>query len=110
MAADREALSSDLRFLLEEKEVPEDVQDALATGGYTNMGRFALLDDARTSLRSTLANDFGLDPAAQPPDGARNRLTAVKVIDAWETACRRAAEERKQEAEAKSSRLPRLIG
>ena len=69
MAADREALSSDLRFLLEEKEVPEDVQDALATRGYTNMGRSALLDDTRSGVRTTLSTDFGLDPAAQLPDG-----------------------------------------
>ena len=59
----RDLLAADLRFLLEETEVPEQVMDA---------------------------------------------LTAVKVAGAWETATRRADEDRRQEAEAKGSRLPKL--
>ncbi|CAK0885329.1 unnamed protein product, partial [Prorocentrum cordatum] len=110
MAGGRDQLAADLRFLLEEKEVSEELQDAMARWGYTTVNRFALLDDDRARVRALLARDFGLDTTAPPPAGPNNRLAIVKVIDAWETACRRAEEERKQEAEAKSARLPKLIG
>ena len=107
----RDNLAADLRFLLEEKEVPDTLQDAFADQGYTTVCRFALLDDNRANVRAALTRDFGLDPAAQAPEvGREARLNIVKVIDAWETACRRSEEDRKQEAEAKSSRLPKIIG
>ncbi|CAK0887969.1 unnamed protein product [Prorocentrum cordatum] len=110
MAQPRGQLAADLRFLLEEKEVPDAVQDAMAGQGYNTLNRFALLDDDRARVRAVLTRDFGLDPAAGGEGGPAARLAIVKAIDAWETACRRAEEDRKQEAEAKSARLPKLIG
>ncbi|CAK0883391.1 unnamed protein product [Prorocentrum cordatum] len=110
MAEPRGQLAADLRFLLEEKEVPDAVQDAMARQGYNTLNRFALLGDDRAQVRAVLARDFGLDPAAGREGGPAARLAIVKVIDAWETACLRAEEDRKRGAEAKSARLPKLIG
>ena len=106
MAAPRERLAPDLRFLLEEKEVPETVQDALAQSGFVTINRFAILDDNRSAVRAALTRDFGLDPQQD----VAHRLSQVTVLDAWETACRRAEEDRKQEAEARGSRLPKMLG
>lgn len=102
----REAMAPDLRFLLEEKEVPEVVMDKLAAAGFTTLARFAVIEDTRAGLRKALADEFGLDPATNPA----NRIGQVTVLDAWEVACRRQEEDRRQEAEAKSHRLPKMLG
>ena len=86
MAAARERLAPDLRFLLKDKEVPDAVQDALAQAGFVTIYRFAILDDGRAAVRQALARDSALDPAQDPA----HRLSQVTVLDAWETACRRA--------------------
>ena len=102
----QDALSAELRFLLEEKGVDEAVMDALAAAGYVTRQRFALVDDDRASLRAALTRDFNLDPAPE----ARNRLWQVAVIDAWESAKLRVERERQEEADARTTRLPKQLG
>lgn len=99
-------MAPDLRFLLEEKAVPDAVMDLLAEAGYTTMARFAVMEDSRAELRKVLAAEFGLDPAAD----RKHRLAQVTVLDAWEIAARRQHEDRRQEAEAKAARLPKVLG
>lgn len=101
----RNRMAPDLRFLLEEKLVPEPVMDLLAEAGYTTMAQLAVMEDSRTELRKVLAAEFGFDPAVD----RKNRLSQVTVLDAWETAARHQDEDRRQEAEAKASRLPRVL-
>ena len=79
------------------------VRDLLASGIRL------LLHDCRASARASLARDFGLDPAAQA-NSAANQPTVAKGVDAWETATRRADDDRRREVEVKGSRLPKLLG
>ena len=87
-APPRKRLAPDLRLLLEEKEVPDDVQDKLAAAGFLTVNRFAILEDDRTKLRAALVRDFGLDPGVD----VAHRFSQVTVIEAWETARRAEAE------------------
>ena len=77
MAADRTSLSAELRFLLEDKEVHTDVQDALARAGFNTLPKFALLEDTRDAVRKILKEEFSLDPSTDPA----NRLKQITVID-----------------------------
>lgn len=98
------SINSDLRYLYEEKLVKEEDVDKLTEMGINSIARLALLEDNRAGVREVIGKVLSLD--VNTPDG-RGRL--ISVMDAWETAQRRTDEQRKQDAEAKSARLPRTL-
>ena len=59
-----EGIASDLRFVMEQFEVPTKMQVLLAERGYRTMQMFGVLADDRAALRTALAQDFLLDPGA----------------------------------------------
>ena len=97
-------MAPDLRFLLEEKGVDEGMVESLTMAGISTISRLSLLEDSRAGMRKVLETTFKLDPAE-----GLNRVRQVCVLDAWETACTNTTEERRQQAEAKSARLPRVL-
>jgi hypothetical protein len=103
--ADRTALDSSLKFLLEEKGVPDAVQDLIARAGTLTMALFALIEDTRAGLRTMMKDEWGMDPATDPA----HRVSQATVIDAWETACIRLVKEREETAKAHATRLPRQM-
>ena len=100
--AGRELLSSSLRYLLEEKGMPEAVQDALGANGYTTFALFTLLEDTRAGLRTVLYNEFNL----KTDERANDRVIQAMVIDAWESSTKRSEKEKEEESIAKAARLP----
>ena len=103
--AGRFKLNAALTYLLEQKGVPAAFQDALGDAGFITMGAFSNLEDDRAGLRRILAAEFGLDPALDPV----HRRSQAAVLEAWEAAADRAAAERKEEAVARATRLPRSV-
>lgn len=103
--ATRDDLAADLRFLLVDKQVPEDCMDKLATLGFLTVSKFALIEDSRGTVRTMLKSEFGLDPAERADD----RQKQASFIEAWETAVERAKREKEDDANLRSARLPRTM-
>ncbi len=101
-------MQSDLKFLLEGKDVhPDDVAKLLGMS-ITSMGRLAPLEDTRSGAREAFTKHLGLDT-----DTAAGRGRLIAALDAWETAQKRGEVQRSQDAEAmeESSRvMPGLRG
>ena len=105
-------MSSDMRFLLSEFEVPERVQLRSVDLGYKNLAMFSVLGDDRQAVRGALVSDFGLDAAEAGLTGDQSvlvRLMSSQVLAAWVSASARAAEEAKQSADNRLLRLPNLM-
>jgi hypothetical protein len=98
--------SSDLRYHFAEIGVDEDVQAAVYRGGFTSLRLFAGLDETRAAVKACLANDFGLDAAA---DLATRRRVAL-VLAAWESSKDQVLADDRCKVEARSNHLPRPVG
>ena len=108
----RSALDSDLAFILDDREVDSDLQDRLASTGITKLSLFVLLADSRADFRNLLAEQFGLDPAAQgilPAESLRRRMEAARILDAWEAGRARVDIVNKRDAERRSEQLPKSL-
>ena len=97
-------MAPDLLYLLEEKGVDEELIAKLLAAGITTVSRLSLLEDTRAGMRKVLETMFQFDPNAPG-----TLMKQVSIMDAWETAMVNMAEDRKQQAEAKSTRLPRVL-
>ena len=107
-----ESMSSDLRFILSEFEIPDRVQLRAVVLGYKSLALFAVLGDDRPSVRTLIATDFFLN--AQEPNldadlALQARLISTQILAAWLSASTRATEEAKQAADNRLLRLPNLI-
>jgi len=107
-----EDMSSDLRYVLSEFEVPERLQLRTLQLGYKSLATFGVLGDDRAAVRAALKTDFSLDPAEANLDPAlaqKARLMTTLLVAAWQSASIRSAEEAKQSADNRLLRLPNLI-
>ena len=85
--------------------VDEDFIEVLRKAGVTTVARLSLLEDTRAGVRKALEGEpFNIDPTQ-----GLNRIRQVCFLDAWETATSTTTEERRQQAEAKATRLPRNV-
>ena len=107
-----DSMSSDLRFILSEFEIPDRIQLRAVELGYKSLALFAVLGDDRPSVRALIATDFFLN--AQEPNldadlALQARLMSAQILAAWLSAGTRATEEAKQSADNRLLRLPNLI-
>ena len=104
-AAQRAAtLDPDFGGLLDIKEVPPDVQVALAAARVRTVGRFAVLADDRGGIRDFCRRTLNIDP-----DAAGGDVNIAAVVDAWEAARVRVETRNKVEAEATVSSMPKVV-
>ena len=96
---------SDLKYLLSEVGVPEDVQAALYHRGFTSLRLFTGIDESRTEVRAALKAEIGLDHTAS---NAERRYTAL-VLSAWETARTQQRSNDESRAEARTAMIPRPV-
>ena len=102
-------MAPDLRFILSEREVPEDLQVRLSTLGVRTLGLFCSIVDSKADLRATLIADFGLNHAEADITrevAMERRINTARLVDSWETASKRLSESDRVAAEQKASRLP----
>ena len=105
MAVISNILAPDLHYLLEDKGVDDELMEIMKKAGITTIARLSLLEDTRAGVRKALEGEpFNLDPKV-----GLNRIRQVCFLDAWETASTTTAEDRRQQAEAKATRLPRVL-
>ena len=100
-----EAADSDLKYLLSEVGVPEDVQAALYHRGFTSMRLFSGIDETRAEVRTALNAEIGLDHTA---GNAERRSTAL-VLSAWETSRTQQKSSDETRAEARAAMVPRPV-
>ena len=91
-------LDHDLKFLLNEAEVPADVQAAIAHARVRKLGVFAKLASTEDAMRQWISDDLGL-----PADNAAARVTHAALLDVWETARDRVTVQRRVDNEARAS-------
>ena len=106
-AAQRAAIGTldpDFGGLLDIKEVPPDVQVALAAARVRAVGRFAVLADDRGGIRDFCRRTLNIDP-----DAAGGDVNIASVVDAWEAARVRVETRNKVEAEATVSSMPKVV-
>ena len=89
--------SSDLKFHLAEKGVPQKVQIALFHAGFTNLHLFAGMDESRTDVRGALAAEIGLKHDEDTP----SRIAVASVLAAWESSRLQATTEEKLKVESR---------
>eukprot|EP00972_Heterocapsa_arctica_P116208 16451931-Heterocapsa_arctica.AAC.1 len=104
-ASEIRTLSSDLKFLLEDRGVSAETLLKFEEKGVLTLSSFALIVDGRADLRELLKSDFALDPA----QGFAQRVQQAAVVEAWEAAVQRSARAREEEALQRSARLPRTL-
>ncbi|CAJ1392764.1 unnamed protein product [Effrenium voratum] len=97
-------LDPDFGGLLDIKEVPPDVQVALAAARVRTVCRFAVLADDRCGIRDFCRRTLNIDP-----DAAGGDVNIAAVVDAWEAARVRVETRNKVEAEATVSSMPKVV-
>ena len=99
------AVSSDLKFHLPEKDVPEKVQIALFHAGFTNLHLFAGIDERRAEVRVVLAAEIGL----KHDEDTASRIAAASVLAAWESSRLQTATEEKLRVESRLGQSQRVV-
>jgi len=99
MAAHLSRLEPELSYLLDELEIPEEVQANLSAREIKKIGVFAKVEPTEELFREWLKADLGLNPATSVGE----RVTVAKMAEAWEASRQRATTSRKLEAEARVS-------
>lgn len=110
--AQLEMMSSDLRFILSECEVPAVLQAVIADRGYKTMNLFAVLADDRAGIRTACKDTIGIDLAEGGLTAGQilsGRLATTQILAAWVTAQARHSETEKITAENRCSRMPMTL-
>ena len=101
--------SSDFVFMLNEEEVPLEIQHRVITAGIKNLKIFAALEETRADFKKTMGEIARLDPAS---DNIEEKIAAASLMAAWQTAKDRVEAEGKAKAaaDASGSSLPQPLG
>ena len=100
-----ETLAPDLRFQLEQADVPAVLQARLGELGVRNVALFSGLDETRDSVRAALTAELPLDPSA----GVTERLNMARLLAAWEASRLHLQVSEKNKAEARLGTQQRLV-
>ena len=104
-------ISSDLRFIFCENELPDKVQLAVATRGYKNISSFSVWADSKAGLRTEIARSI-IDPGDQAlsaDQASSAQLYLNLIVASWVVASKRVDEEVRASAEAKLQRIPMML-
>jgi len=101
-AAAMKAAASDLAFLFDRKQVPEDVQAVFYHIGVTTVEAFSVLVKDQAEIEEMLGTHFGLDMK-----NLLDKVKAGKVITAWLAAKARSAKQVEVEGDCEARRVPK---
>ena len=104
-------ISSDLRFIWTEREIPDADQEQLGNNGFTTLGLFQAAADDRAGIRA-----FGISLYGNPAEAnlgndekVQRTVKIARLVDSWQTAHSRVEEVTRVAAEQVASRMPRTI-
>ena len=98
-------VSGELRYLWTSNDLPQKLMAALASAGFGSMNTFSSLAEDKASTAVVMRTGFGVDETTS----LKNRGLVVRVYNAIESAKKRRTKQDELDAEARSSRLPKLI-
>jgi hypothetical protein len=102
-AAALAAADSDLKFLLSDTDVDNELQAVLFHFGFRKLRLFANLEVDSAKVQGVIKDQLGLDPA----DDLATRSRVAHVLAAWEAAQQQVNRDNEIRAENRASRLPR---
>ena len=105
-------MDSDLLYLLDHRQVEEQIQGQLGASGYLSMSLFTIIGDDRTQVRDVFNTDLGGDPSENGLDidvRRERRRQQASVVDCREAAKKRITKRDSLEAEQRASRMPFTI-
>ena len=97
-----ERMAGDLRGLLEQKNVSQDIQVILGRRQIETTELFAVMADDRAGFRTMAENTLGLDPV-------NDSVTIAKLVVSWEASKLKLQVRSQQDAEASVDREPKQI-
>ena len=106
------SLAPDLKFLMDERELPPPIQVMVGRSGLKSVGLFSGVADTRADLRQLAVSEFKLDPrevGISDAAKAARYSSQARMVDLWETCRRRVEEVDRQQAESKAARLPVIV-
>ena len=97
-------VASDLQYVWEDSAITLETQYKLAEH-YRSLRVFVSIGDTPAEIRTALANDFQVDPAAS----AANRAEVARVVSAWTVGKQLHTKETELQAESKVLGMPRIL-
>lgn len=104
-----DSMSPEICYIMNERMVPATFQIELGRAGYTSINTFACIVDTKAELRTLLALDFGMNPAEAnlaPEEGRARRVLIARVVDSWQTICKRVTDKDAVESDQKARNVP----
>ena len=98
------SMDSELVFLLESSKVPTDIIAKFGALGYGDMDTFAHMEIDAKEVREMIKSDVTLDPT----QGPQHRAMVARLLAVWESAVKRAAKLKDEEATQRAGDLPRV--
>ncbi len=102
-AAGYNSVQSDLRYLLEEREVPRAVIEIMGHVHVRRLNVFAHIESTEDALRTWIKDDLGIEPRGL------GKATTAMIIDSWVAARGMAQHVTTREAEAKLDGRPKEL-
>ncbi len=90
------ALESELRFILEDKALPQEILAKIGGSGITKLNVFANIEPQEEKLREWIKDDLEIEPRGP------GRVITAQLVDAWETARKRIRVQAENDAEARA--------
>ena len=103
--AAKKDVESDLKWLLSDNGVDDDVQTVLYHFGFKKMKLFAGAAGDQSDLRDMIKDQIGLDPATS----LFERIKGAAILVAWKAAQIYVEREDTKRAEARASKIPKEI-
>lgn len=106
-----DGIASELRFLLAENEVPDQVQIRMHALGYKTMQMFSVIADTRNQVREIVTRDVidATEHGLTPVEVQQARLISNQLVACWLVASQRLIEEIRIGADNRALRLPMVL-
>eukprot|EP00973_Karenia_brevis_P066923 9303757-Karenia_brevis.AAC.1 len=101
-AAAMKRARADLRFVMKDNEVSEEVQGVLYHNGFDKLKSFVGIGETRAEVKEVLRTDFELDVT----ENIQIRVAVSRVMSAWEDAKLQQSKESEARAEARAAQIP----
>ena len=98
-------MSTELRFLLGNGQIPLEVQAMIANLGLTDMDVFAKIADDVAGFRAFVADDLHI-----APNETKKKVLTARLVSSWEAACVRGTKRKADDADRRVGDLLRHLG
>ena len=98
-------LDAEMQFLLDNTQIPHNVQAKISESGITSVAIFACIEADAKDFREFVKAGLTIDPGAS----VGNKVMTAKLVSAWQAAMARGQKRREEEAEHRLGDIPRKL-